>query len=172
MDKPRVPLFYKVAIIFSLLVNVVLVLVLVLAVIFLPGILRPILSNVIQELDGLENAVIRTTVVVDQAMPVRDVDIEVQEAITVKTVDNTDISSAPITFYPAGGGSLPGTAAIRLPPEVRLPIGFENNIVMSSTIPVKLAIPVEIPLKDTQVGTFAANLKAMLEPIVKLVGIR
>jgi len=37
---------------------------------------------------------------------------------------------------------------------------------------VKLAIPVTIPLKDTQVGTFAANLKGMLSPVTKLLGIK
>ncbi len=168
MDKPAVPLFYRMATIFSLLVSLILVAV----VVALPFVLRPILGNVMRELDGLENAVIQTTVFVDQAMPVRDVSIEVQQGITVKTTGDTTISWAPITFYPSGGGSLPGGANIILPPDVRLPIDFENNIVMSSTIPVKLAIPVEIPLKDTQVGTFAANLKGMLAPITNLLGIK
>ena len=111
MEKPSVPLFYRIAIIFSLLVNLILVAV----VIALPFVLRPILGNVVRELDGLENAVIQTTVLVDQAMPVRDVDIQVQKAITVTTVADASIPSAPITFYPAGGGSLPGSAAIILP---------------------------------------------------------
>jgi len=168
MGKPTVPLFYRIAIIFSLLVNLILVAV----VIALPFVLRPILGNVVNELNGLENAVIETTVEVDEAMPVQDVVIQVLQPITVSTTSDAQIDAAYVTMYLGSGSQVAGTTYISIPPSTNLPIDFRNNIVMSSTIPVRLNIPVAIPLKDTQVGTFAANLKGMLAPITNLLGIK
>lgn len=168
MEKPTVPLFYRIAIIFSLIVNLILVAV----VIALPFVLRPILSNVVNELNGLENAVIETTVQVDEAMAVRDVVIQVLQPITVSTTSETVIDAAYVTMYLGSGSQVAGTTYINLPPGTNLAIDFRNNIVMSSTIPVSLNIPVSIPLQDTQVGTFAANLKGMLAPITNLLGIK
>jgi hypothetical protein len=168
MGKTTVPVFYRVAIIFSLVVNLILVAV----VIALPFALRPILGNVVDELNGLENAVIETTVEVDQAMPVRDVVIQVLQPITVSTTSESQIEAAYVVMYLGNGSQVAGTTYITMPPNTKLPIDFQNNIVMSSTIPVQLTIPVSIPLKDTQVGAFAANLKGMLAPITSLLGIR
>lgn len=168
MQKPTLPLFYRIAIIFSFMVCLVLVLI----VVALPFVLRPILGNVVSELNGLENAVIQTTVVVDQAMPVQDVVIQVQRPITVSTVSESKIDAAYVIMYLGSGSTVAGTTYITVPPNTNLPISFRNNIVMSSTIPIRLNIPVTIPLKETQVGTFAANLKKMLAPITNLLGIK
>jgi hypothetical protein len=168
MGKPTLPLFYRIAIIFSFVVSLVLVLI----VIALPFVLRPILGNVVNELNGLENAVIETTVNVDQAMPVRDVVIQVLQPITVSTTSEAQIDAAYVVMYLGNGSQVAGTTYITIPPSTDLPIDFQNNIVMSSTIPVRLNIPVSIPLKDTQVGAFAANLKGMLAPITSLLGIK
>jgi len=168
MEKPRLSLFQRIAILFSFIVCLILVAV----VIALPFVLRPILGNVVHELNGLENAVIETTVLVDQDMPVRDVVIQVLEPITVSTTGDAEISAAYVTMYLGNGSQVAGTTYITMPPNTNLPIDFLDNIVMSSTIPVQLEIPVSIPLKDTQVGTFAANLKGMLAPITRLLGIK
>jgi hypothetical protein len=168
MERPTLPLFYRIAIIFSFVVT----LALVLLVVALPFVLRPILGNVMRELNGLENATIQTTVQVDQGMPMQGVAIQVQEPIQVKTTADTQINNAYVTMYLGNGSQVAGTTFIMMPMGTELPIDFQTNIIMSTTIPVKLAIPVSIPLKDTQVGTFAANLKAMLAPITNLLGIK
>jgi hypothetical protein len=168
MERPVLPLFYRIAIVFSFVVT----LVLVLLVVALPFALRPILSNVMKELNGLENAVIQTTVQVDQGMPMQGVAIQVQEPIKVVTTGESQINNAYVTMYLGSGSQVAGTTFIAIPAGTELPIDFQNRIVMSTTIPVKLAIPVSIPLKDTQVGAFAANLKGMLAPITNLLGIK
>jgi hypothetical protein len=168
MEKQRVPLFYRIATIFSLLVSLVLVAV----VIALPFVLRPILSDVLGELNNLENAVITTTVVVDQPMPVQGTAIQVLEPLTVTTVAESNINAAYVTMYLGNGSQVAGTTYIVVPAGTELPIDFRNRIIMSTTIPVKLSIPVSIPLKDTQVGAFAANLKEMLRPITDLLGVK
>jgi hypothetical protein len=168
METMHPPLFYRLAIMFSLLVNLVLVVVVIGLLILLPSILR----NVMNELNGLENAVIQTTVVVDQPMPMQGVAIQVQEPIKVKTTGETQINEAYVTMYLGGGSAVAGTTYIVMPAGMELPIDFMNNIVMSTTIPVKLSIPVSIPLKDTQVGAFAANLRGVLAPITNLLGIK
>lgn len=161
------PLFYRIAIVFSLVVSLVLVAI----VIALPFVLKPILSDVVAELNNLENAVITTTVVVDQPMPVDGATIQVLRPLTVTTIADSSIDGAYVTMYLGGGSQVAGTTYIVMPAGTTLPIDFQNRIVMSTTIPVRLSIPVSIPLKDTQVGAFAANLKSMLKPVTDLLGL-
>lgn len=167
MNQQQVPLFYRMAIVFSLIVCFLLVAGLVAAGLLLP----PILSQLAAELDGLENAVITTTVVVDQPLPVRGVSIQVLEPLTVRTTGDSNIDAAYVTMYLGGGSQVAGTTYIVMPAGTELPIDFNDRIVMSTTIPVRLSIPVSIPLKETQVGAFAAHLRAMLKPLNDLLGI-
>jgi len=162
------PLFYRIAISFSLFINLILVAFLVAAIFILP----PVLGQLMGELNHLENAVITTTVVVDQAMPVRGASIEVLEPLTVHTTADSSIDAAYVTMYLGSGSQVAGTTYINMPAGTELPIDFNDYIVMSTTIPVRLSIPVAIPLKETQVGTFAANLKGMLAPIAGIFGIK
>ncbi|MGB9724226.1 MAG: hypothetical protein ACP5OO_09275 [Chloroflexia bacterium] len=165
MDRPRMPLFYRIAIIFSFMFNLVTIAVLI----ALPFLLRPILGRLMGELDRLENAVIETVVPVDQSMPVQGVAIHLRGPVQVRTTSGAPVSRAAVTMY-LQGGYISGSADIVLPEGMELPITFTQDVVMTTTIPVRLAIPVAIPLHDTQVGTFAANLKAMLEPIWRVMG--
>ncbi len=165
MDRVRMPLFYRIAVVFSFLFNLATIAVLIALVVLL----RPVLGQVMAELDGLENAVIETVVPVDQSMDVQGVAIQLRGPIPVRTTSTSPVSRATVTMY-LQGGYISGVADIVLPEGMELPITFTQDVVMSTTIPVRLSIPVSIPLKDTQVGTFAANLKAMLSPLVGLLG--
>lgn len=166
MDKPRMPLFYRIAVIFSFLFNLATIAVLA----AMPFLLRPVLSQVMAELDGLENAVIETVVPVDQRMPVQGVAIHLRGPVQVRTTSGAPVSQAAVTMY-LQGGYISGIADIVLPEGMELPITFTQDLVMTSTIPVRLSIPVAISLKNTQVGTFAAHLKAMLLPLIQLLGV-
>ncbi len=167
MENHRLPRFYRIAIIFSLVVNVALILVLVV----LPFVLRPILGQLVTELNNLENAVIETTVQVDQAMPVQGVSIRVTEPLTVTTIAESTIDAAYVTMYLGTGSTVAGTTYINMPAGTELPIDFRNDIVMDATIPVRLAIPVSIPLQDTPLAASFAHLKQMLAPVANLLGI-
>jgi len=167
MEKEALPRGYRWAITFSLVVNVVLVLVLI----SLPFILRPILTQVMAELNNLENAVIETTVHVDEPMPIQGVNIEVQEPLTVTTIAAWGIEEAYVTMYLGNGSVVAGTTYINMPAGSKLPIDFLNRIVMSSTIPIQLEIPVSIPLKETPLASSFAHFKDMLSPVARLLGI-
>lgn len=164
MEREPLPRFYRIAIIFSLAVNVILILVLL----ALPFILRPILAQVMAELDNLENAVIETTVEIDQGMPVQGVLIEVQRPLTVTTIAESTIEAAYVTMYLGEGSQVAGTTYINMPAETKLPIDFLNRIEMSSTIPVRLSVPVSIPLNETPLASSFAQFKSMLSPVAKL----
>jgi len=168
MEKQQLPLFYRIAIFFSLAVNLLLVIALVALLFILP----PILTQVMGELNNLENAVIETTVEVNQPMPVRNVAIEVTEPLTVRTIAESKIEQAYVTMYINEWSTVAGTTYINMPAGTELPIDFNNNIVMSSTIPVRLSIPVAIPLKETPLASSFANLKAMLAPVADLLGVQ
>jgi hypothetical protein len=168
MEKESLPQMYRVAITFSLIVNVILVLV----VIALPFILRPILRDVMTELDNLENAVIDTTVEIDQGMPVEGVTIKVQQPIRVTTVEESNIEAAYVTMYLGGGSQVAGTTYINMPIGTELPIDFLDDIVMKSTIPVRLSVPVSIPLNETPLADSFAKFKEMLAPVAKILMIK
>ncbi len=162
------PRFYRVAITFSLIVNLVLVLVLI----ALPFVLRPILRDVLAELDNLENAVIETTVEIDQPMPVEGVVIQVEQPIRVVTTDQSNIEGAYVTMYLGGGSQVAGTTYINMPAGTELPIDFLDDIVMRSNIPVRLSVPVSIPLKETPLAGSFAHFKEMLSPIARVLGLQ
>ncbi len=168
MPRESLPTFYRVAILFSLTVNVILVLVLV----AMPFFLHPILSQVMAELKNLENAVIETTVQVDQPMSMQGVAIEVTDPLTVKTTAESQINDAYVTMYLGSGSQVAGSTYIQMPAGTELPIDFLSNIMMSTTIPVRLSIPVSIPLSSTPLAGSFAHFEAMLAPLARLLGIK
>jgi len=90
---------------------------------------------------------------------------------TVTTIAESKIDGAWVTMDLGGGSQVAGTTYILMPAGTQLPIDFRDQIVMSTTIPVRLSVPVSIPLKETPLAASFAHFREMLAPVARLLGV-
>ncbi len=160
--------FKNIAIIFSFVVNIILVLVLLLAIqpLFMAktGIVEPLLDNLDSAFAGLGQTRIETVVSINDTMPVI-FDLPLQQATIVVLTEPVPLS-APATFYlPGGGGAINGTVSLNLPIGMRLPIILDMMVPVSTTVPVVMQVPVVIPLDQAGMGPAIENLRGVFSPI-------
>ena len=132
--------FEKFALIFSFSMNVILlIVVLVLLGLLIPiknQIAQPIMSQVMGELDRLGETHIKTTVVVEDEIQVK-----------------------------FGGGYIKGTVSIDIPADTTLPVLLNTTVPVDQMVPVKLSVPVDINLGDTDLQVVVDSFGELLEPI-------
>ncbi len=160
--------FKNVAIIFSFIVNFILVLVLLLS----PGpvftaksqIAEPLLGDLDAAFAALGDTVIVSTVELDDTMPVI-FDLPLAQNTNVILTGQVPLR-APATFaLPGGGGSINGTVSLNLPEGMVLPISLNMMVPVSTTIPVVLNVPVEIPLAEAGMAPAIHQLREVFRPI-------
>jgi hypothetical protein len=190
--------FRNFAILFSFIMNFVVLLVLIFVVLLIfqikNGIAEPLLQGLHSNFVGLNEARIQTEIQVNDEIPI-DFTLPVNDSIpisfTLPVSDSTDvylteevvIDNVPAFFaIDGGGGQISGTVDIRLPAETRLPIRLSLSVPVDQTIPinltvpvqqtipVSLTVPVDIPLSETQLTEPFSNLRDLLEPYVRALG--
>jgi len=161
--------FKNLAIVFSFIVNLVLVIVLLILVgwILFPAkteIVEPLLNDLQEAVDALEEARIVRTIDIDQQVPV-SFTLPLNQA-TVVVLSQDVALKRPATFYlPSGGGAINGTVALNLPKGLELPIHLNLDVPVDNSIPVQFPVEVSIPLKETELNKAIIKLNQTLGPI-------
>lgn len=163
--------FKNFAIVFSFIVNFVLVLVLLLAIgpIFQikQGTVEPLLDNLDNAFAGLGQTIIRTTVQIDDRLPVIfDLPLE-QETQVVLTEEVPLQAYANFSLGPFG--SINGVVSLKLPKGMVLPVRLQMMVPVSTTVPVVMQVPVEIKLDEAGMGPAIENLRDVFRPLNKFV---
>ncbi len=163
--------FKNFAIVFSFIVNFVLVLVLILAIgpIFQAktGIVQPLLDNLDNAFAGLGETVIETTVHIDDRLPVI-FDLPLEQTTQVVLVEEVPLQ-AHANFSLGPFGSINGVVSLNLPEGMVLPVRLEMMVPVSTTVPVVMQVPVEIKLDEAGMGPAIENLRDVFRPINKFV---
>lgn len=160
--------FKDVAILFSFVMNVVLLVLLIIGAMFiLPAfkqVAAPIVGGLNDTFVDMGDAHIRETVAINHEMEITfDVPIETQ---TMATLAEPVPMSVPTTFVlPAGGGSLNGTVNFQLPQGIQLPVQLNLVVPVSKTVPIDLSVDVDIPLEETDLGRPFADLYDLFAPL-------
>lgn len=160
--------FKNFAILFSFIVNFILILVLGVVAILL----FPFLSNMVTPLvGGLDESFAE----MNEASIVQTIDVvdEIPVTFTLPLEQETDVVLAapvalnvPATFVlPAGGGVINGNVNITLPENTVLPVKLALNVPVDEMIPIKLAVDVAIPLDQTELSTPFARLVELFGPL-------
>ena len=185
------PAFWTVSGIVSLIFNIILIALLL-------GLARELftLKRLVSEqligglasnFSAMENAVIETTVAVDETITVNDVilvsdsipvvfDLELNQQTGVKitadtaiygavvniTTPNLQIINAPADIVLPKGTVLPTRLNLTVPVSQTVPI--ELSVPIRLDVPVQLEIPVSIPLKDTDLQAPFAGLQDVVSP--------
>jgi hypothetical protein len=161
--------FKNVALIFSFIVNFVLLIVLLLLlphiVPILNGTAVPIVDGLSESFIEMNQATITRTISVEDTVPV-NLDIELSTSTVVTLTEDVVLGNYPITLvFPGGGGHISGSVTLVLPTGLSLPVQLNLGVPVRDQIPVNLAVEVSIPLTETQLSTPFARLENLFSPL-------
>jgi len=160
--------FKNIAIVFSFIVNIILVLVLLLAPepVFMAKsqVAEPLLLDLDSAFAALGETRIQSTVYITDTMPVV-FDLPLAQNTDVVLVSAVPLQ-APATFVlPGGGGAIHGTVQLALPQGMALPVALNLMVPVSTTVPVVMQVPVEIPLAEAGMAPAIEQLRAVFSPL-------
>jgi hypothetical protein len=166
--------FKTFAILFSFVMNLVLLVVLLLVA----PLIIPIVSEIANPIvGGLNDSFVdMSTATISRKIEVND---EMDIAFTLPLETNTNVlivESVPLEGIPAqfvlpnGGGAINGQVYLSLPKGLELPVYLSLDVPVDQTIPVALAVDVDIPLSETELGSPFNKLRSLFEPLAKLLG--
>ena len=162
--------FKDIAIVFSFVVNFVLVVALL--VVSIPalravfalktGLVEPLLADLDAAFVGLGEATIDTTVRIDEPIPIQ-FDLPLDQTMPIDfelpiEQDTVVVMNAPVPLnlpaqfiLPGGGGVINGTVSLSLPAGMAMPVRLSMVVPVSQTIPVRMNVPVNqtIPIQMT-----------------------
>ena len=161
------PAFWTVAGVFSLALNVVLIILLVLVgreLFGLKGIVeeqlvRGLYSNFVL----MDQAVIATTVEVEDTIPVQFT-LPVQTDTVVVLTADTYVQNATVNLTTGGLSIVNAPTDIVLRAGTELPVKLDILVPVDTTVPVNLEVAVEIPLEETQLHTPFVGLQNVVSP--------
>ncbi|MCD4738812.1 MAG: hypothetical protein K8R89_06090 [Anaerolineae bacterium] len=162
------PAFKNFAIIFSFVVNFILVLVLLLS----PGPLlmakaqlaEPLLNDLDAAFEALGETEIQTTVDIDAEIPVQFT-LLLNQVTDVVLVEEVPLN-APATFQlPGWGGSIHGMVSLNLPVSMTLPVALSLEVPVDETVPVQMEVDVIIGLNEAGMGPAIEQLRGVFSPI-------
>jgi hypothetical protein len=164
------PAFWTIASLISMVVNVVL-LALVLILFDMVGVLQQtandqvssLMGGLYQNFEKMERATITRTIPVDANIPLNiTVPVETTTRITLAT--DTVIPNAHV-FISEGGITINAPARVTLPANTALNVNIERfDLLVQNTIPVHLDVPVNIPLRETELNEPFIGLQDVIEP--------
>jgi hypothetical protein len=161
--------FKNVAIVFSFIVNFILVIVLLIVggwVIFplKSDLAEPLLDDLQGAIDALGDATIVRVIDIDEQVPV-NFTLPLNQATTVVLSQDVELVR-PATFHlPGGGGAINGTVVLNLPSGLELPVVLNLDVPVDNSIPVQFPVNVSIPLRETELNQVVIKLNAIVEPI-------
>ena len=122
------------------------------------------IKDINQMIDDLDSAVIVRTIHINQNIPVA-FDVPLEKNITVELTQEVPLNNRPTTMnLPGQGGTINGWVNLTLPKGYRLPIHLTLTVPVSHSLPVEMDVPVEIPLKETDLGPVTGKLKELAKP--------
>lgn len=160
--------FKNFAIIFSFIVNFILVLVLLLSPLPLftakSKIAEPLLMDLDGAFAGLGNTTIKSTVYITDTMAVKFI-LPLSQGTPVTLTSAVPLQAAATFFLPGGGGAINGTVSLNLPEGMALPVYLDMKVPVDTVIPVIMEVPVEIPLAKAGMGPAIEDLRGVFSPI-------
>ncbi len=161
--------FKTFAILFSFIMNFVLLLVLLAAApLILPivnDLAKPIVGGLSNSFVDMSTASISRTIQVNDTIPI-NFTLPLNETTNVVLAEKVHLDGVPATFIlPGGGGSISGNVSLDLPKDLILPVHLALDVEVDQQVPVSLAVGVQIPLSETELGKPFGTLVGLFSPI-------
>ncbi len=166
------PAFWTVASIFSLVVNIILILVIVVLgqqLFTLKHLVEDnLLGGLYQNFVLMDQAHIRTTIPVSTEVPAK-FDLALNTNTTVVLTEDTTIKNTAIRNLNAGPLQISqAIASITLPAGTQLPVQLNLTVPVDQKIPVSLNVGVDIPLSQTELHQPFVGLQEVVKPYYTL----
>lgn len=168
------PAFWTVASVISMIVNVVLIVILLIVLQTL-GAIRLTAND---QVSGLLGGLYTNFVKMDEATIIRDVPVNttIPLNITVPVKATTQITLAQDVTIPnahvkitSGNLTINDNASVTLPANTPLMVNLDFPLNVQDNIPINITVPVNIPLRETQLHEPFVGLQKVVEPYYCLV---
>lgn len=163
--------FKTVALMISFTLNMVLLIVVLLLLMQIfqikNGILEPLVDGLHASFVGMDEAVIRRSIAVDDSIPVVFT-LPVNETTDVVLTQDVPLVANATFTLPGGGGMINGRVDIVLPQDLVLPVRLSMDVPVNADVPVNLDVPVDIPLNETELHEPFMYLRDLFEPYVRV----
>lgn len=176
--KPLAGEFWRFAVLFSFVMNILLLVVVagLVGLVFqiTGGVAGPIVGGLHDSFLQMQRASIITSIPVNETITVNDTipvvfDLPLNQNTTVVTTEPLTISGATVNIQ-SGGLTLNANANIVLPAGTSLPVQLNLVVPVSQTVPVSLKVPVQItvpvniPLAQTELNAPFTQLAGIVAP--------
>lgn len=162
--------FKTVAILFSFVVNLILVIALVVTVSLIfqikNGVAEPLIDGLHASFVGLDKSTIDRVIPVRETIPVQ-FDLPLQQNTTVVLTGPVPLAANAQFNLPGGGGTINGLVSLQLPQGMALPVALDLNVPVDTMLPVSLDVRAVIPVEETQLHDPLENLRRLLDPFVR-----
>ncbi len=162
------PAFKNIAIVFSFSLNMIMLsLFIITAFWIIPStnhLVKPIITNLSKSVEDMVSAEINQTIQVNDQIPIA-FDLPVSAITSVELTAAVPMAVNTSFVLPNGGGNINGTVYFELPQGTLLPVALNIMVPVSQTVPVDLAIGVNIPLDETEMGPPLMGLQEVIAPI-------
>ncbi len=128
-----------------------------------------LLGGLYQNFERMDQAVIATTVEVDDTIPVQ-FNLPLQQYTDVVLTEDTLVSNVTVNLNTGGLYIQDAQAEITLPAGTVLKVALDMDVPVDTTIPVHLTVPVNIPLAKTQLHEPFVGLQQVVGPYYSLLG--
>lgn len=160
--------FRNFAIIFSFAANIFFIVLLIAGTsLILPAIkdiAAPMVSGVNQSFADLNQAHIVRKIEIDEELPIQ-FDVPLSTATEVTILEAVPMAVPTNFVLPGGGGTINGTVYFDLPPGTVLPVQLDLEVPVNETVPVKLAVDVDIPIEETELDDPFGDLQSIFGPL-------
>jgi len=166
------PIFWTIASVISLLVNIGTVVVLIVVVqllggtkatlAFAQGQANGLLGGLYNNFVKMDAASIKTTIAVDANIPLNII-VPVQTTTQITIAEAAVIPNAHVRIN-TGSLNIDADAQVTLPAGTPLTVKLDFPLTVQNSIPIHLDVPVNIPLKDTELHEPFVGLQKVIEP--------
>lgn len=168
------PAFWTVTGILSLIVNgVLLAILIVLLQVLGKAPFQPedqfagVLGGLYRNFVLMDEATIRATVPVDASIPLNIV-VPVQTTTRITLAEPATINNARVVIN-TGGVDIDAAAVVTLPAGTPLTVALDFPLAVQNSVPIQLSIPVNIPLRDTELHAPFVGLQEVVKPYYCLI---
>jgi len=163
------PAFWTIASLMSITVNIILIVIL-LIVFQMLGVIQITANDKISGLLGglytnfvkMDQATIASTIAVDAVIPL-NITVPVQTTTQITLAQSATIPNAHVRIN-TGAVNIDADATVTLPANTPLTVNLNFELPVQNSIPVHLDVPVNIPLKQTQLHEPFVGLQKVVEP--------
>ncbi len=137
--------------------------------------IQPLVKGISDGFEAMNSSTITTTIPINEIVPI-SLDIPVQQTTVIQLTEPILLNDLPVTVRLLGeAGTINGITDITLPEGTLLPIALDMNIQVTDSIQVAFPVDVAIPISDTELSEGLIGIQKSFDdhlddPLAELTG--